>query len=173
MERFTSAIKKSLETENWYSALYLSLTLPDICARLESDDGKTNRTKYITWFDKYLAKYYQHKIGGSKELHVFISGNDCYALRCALLHEGGTDITTQICRETLEKFHFTVVGAHCNQINNVLQLDVPSFCKDVCNSIDSWYEDFKTNHSDKIDRLNELITVHVGPHNMGNGVRFG
>lgn len=47
MDRFTSAVRQSLENKNWYAALYLSLTLPDICARLESDDGKTNRVKFV------------------------------------------------------------------------------------------------------------------------------
>jgi hypothetical protein len=52
MDRFTTAIRQSVENKNWYAALYLSLTLPDICARLESDNGKTNRAKFVAWFDQ-------------------------------------------------------------------------------------------------------------------------
>lgn len=162
MDRFTSAVRQSLENKNWYAALYLSLTLPDICARLESDDGKTNRVKFVAWFEKYLADRYRSEIGCNPIPHVFLNGNDCYALRCSMLHEGGTDITTQQCRAVLDKFHFTVVGAHCNQFNSSLQLDVPTFCKDVCDAVERWYSNFKQSHADKLGRLNELVTVHVG-----------
>lgn len=174
MERFTTAIREAIANQNWYAALYLSLSLPDICARLEAKNGKTNRDKFIAWFDKYLADRYQHQIGANLGLHVFLSGKDCYALRCAMLHEGGSDITTQQCREALDRFHFTVsVGAHCNQINNILQLDVFTFCNDVCQSVESWYEDFQHNHKDKLYRMGELVEVHVGSHNMGGGIHFG
>lgn len=92
MDRFIDAIHTSLATQNWYAALYLSLTLPDICARLESNNRKTNRNKFVAWFDKYLASKYRAQIGADREMHVFLSGNDCYALRCAMLHEGESNI---------------------------------------------------------------------------------
>jgi len=173
MERFTSAIRKSLESQNWYAALYMSITLPDICARLESDDGKTNADRYIGWYDKYLADRYRHEVGADRELHVFLSGADCYALRCAILHEGSTDITTQRRRDVLDRFHFTVVGSHCNQINSVLQLDVPVFCNDVCMAAERWAGDFRTNHQDKLNRLDQIVRVYVGSHTMPEGVSFG
>jgi hypothetical protein len=173
MDRFTAAIRKSLESQNWYAALYMSMTLPDICARLESDDGKTNANRYMAWFEKYLADNYKREIGPDRHLHVFLSGADCYALRCAILHEGITDITTQRCRDAVERFHFTVVGAHCNQFNFVLQLDVPTFCNDVCRAAERWIDDFRTNHPDKLNRLDQIVKVHVGPHSMNGGISFG
>ena len=33
--------------------------------------------------------------------HVFLHGEDCYALRCAVLHEGADDIVTQRARVAL------------------------------------------------------------------------
>jgi len=169
MERFTSAIRKSLESQNWYAALYMSMTLPDICARLESEDGKTNGDKYIKWYDKYLADKYRHEVGAERKIHVFLSGPDCYALRCALLHEGSPDITTQRRRDVLEKFHFTVCSSHCNQFGLVLQLDVPVFSNDVCIAAERWAEDFKTNHPDKLNRLNQVVQVYIGPHTTSDG----
>lgn len=173
MNRFTHAIRESLKSRNWYSAIYLSLTLPDICARLESADGKTNGTRYAAWFEKYMANHYRHAIGGNPIPHIFLSGNDCYALRCALLHEGGADITAQNKREALDKFHFTIVGAHCNQFNAVLQLDVPTFCEQVCSGTELWQTDFANDHPDKQNRLQELVTIFEGPHSMGGGIFFG
>jgi hypothetical protein len=173
MERFTSAIRKSMENQNWYAALYMSITVPDICARLESDDGKTNADKYIEWYDKYLADSYRHEIGCDRQMHVFLSGADCYALRCAILHEGSIDMTTQRRREVLDRFHFTVCGSHCNQINSVLQLDLPVFCNDVCMAVERWADDFRTNCPDKLNRLDQIVRVDVGSHTMPEGITFG
>jgi hypothetical protein len=35
MDRFISSIRKSIEDENWFSALFLTLALTDICGALE------------------------------------------------------------------------------------------------------------------------------------------
>lgn len=173
MNRFTSAIRRSLELKNWYSALYLSLTLPDVCARLESPDGKTTGDRYAAWFNEYMAQHYRHSVGGNPEPHTFLSGNDCYALRCALLHEGGADITSQRKREALDRFHFTIGGAHCNQFNAILQLDVPTFCEQICSGAERWTINFANKHPELQNRLQELVTIFEGPHSMGGGVFFG
>lgn len=170
MNRFTESIEESIKNKNWYSALYLALTLPDICARLESENGKTNKAKYIMWYDKYMLGKYTLQVGGRKEPTVFLSGPDCYALRCSALHEGGADITTQHCREVLEKIHFTDIGSHCNRVMNILQLDIATFCKDICNSVEEWEVQFKNTHKDKLDRLDTLLKVYVGPHSIENGM---
>jgi hypothetical protein len=171
MNRFTHAIRESLKTRNWYAALYQSLTLPDICGRLESADGKANGARYAAWFEKYMAHHYRHAIGGNPIPHTFLGGSDCYALRCALLHEGSGDITSQRKREVLDKFHFTtVVKAHCNQFHTFLQLDVSTFCEQVCCGTEQWATDFANDHPDKQNRLQELVTISEGPFSMGGFV---
>lgn len=165
MRRFTGSVAQALKEKNWYAALYLSLTLPDICARLESKDEKTDSTKYIDWYDRYLLHKYAMPVG-NLERHVFLSGRDCYALRCAILHEGSPDISAQKRREALNKFHFTVVGAHCNQIGNILQLDVPRFCEDICTAVDAWRIDFCRSDPTAADKLSTLVEIHVGSHGL-------
>ncbi len=171
VDQFTSSIRQAITQGNWHAALYVSLTMPDICARLESENERTSSTKFIAWFDRYLAQRYKSELGHSEE-HVFLSGSDCYALRCAMLHEGVSDISSQRLQETLSRFHFSVVGSHCNQFDSVLQLDVPTFCNDVCNAVDQWLGDFKVLHADKLYRLNTLLRVHVGTHEIAPGVVF-
>lgn len=173
MDRFTNAIEMAIDSKNWYAALYLALALPDICARLESVDGKTNGSRYAAWFDKYMGHRYAHVLGGGYERHVFLSGGDCYALRCAALHEGAGDISSQRAKDALERFHFTVVSAHCNQIGTVLQVDIPTFCQDICEEVGRWASEFKRDHPDKLHRLSELLTIYEGPHSMGGGIFFG
>jgi len=40
MERFISAVSSAIENQNWYATLYLSLTLPDICAKTVQKPGQ-------------------------------------------------------------------------------------------------------------------------------------
>jgi hypothetical protein len=171
MRRFTDAVRKSLASQNWYSAVYMALTLPDICARIESDDGKTSRDKYVAWFDRYLRHKYERPSGISRAGYTFLTGNDCYALRCALLHEGGSDITSQRCREVLDRFHFVVGGAHCSTIDSLLQLDVSVFCGDICDSVAQWERDFRARYPDKIDRFDTLVRIYTETHDVIPGVR--
>jgi hypothetical protein len=162
MDRFISAINRSLETDNWNAALFQALTLPDICARLEAENGKTSGPKYVEWFDKYLASSYRDEIGCHGEIHVFLSGSDCYALRCAMLHEGSDDIGSQRARQTLDRFQFTANRtAHLNQDGPVLQLDVSAFCMSMTWAAQRWLNDFRRDHPEKVGRLDELITIVV------------
>ena len=75
MKDILDSISKAIENENWYAALFNTMTLPDICVSLEH--GKTTGNQYAAWFDENLPQY-----------NKILSGSDCYALRCALLHEG-------------------------------------------------------------------------------------
>jgi hypothetical protein len=169
MRQFTNSVAQALQAGNWYAALYLSLALPDICARLEADDGKTTSARYMTWFDRFLAARYRAIVG--KREHVFLSANDCYSLRCAALHEGGSDISGQRLRQVISRFHFTALpGIHCNQFNSVLQLEVCVFCQDVCAAVHDWLAVFPSEHPDKVNRLQELLVVHEQTNEVAPGI---
>jgi hypothetical protein len=71
-----------------------------------------------------------------------LTGSDCYALRCAYLHEGEMDITSQSAQMILDKFAFTEPRPpdllHGGRFNNLLQLQVDIFCEDVCRAVEDW-----------------------------------
>ena len=54
-------------------------------------------------------------------------------------------ILHQRARQALDRFHFVQppVGGliHCNQFDEVLQLQVDIFCEDVCKATDLWLSD--------------------------------
>ncbi len=79
---------------NYYAALATTLNFPDICGWIV-DPTVVSKARYIAWFDRYVAHHYVHCIGPDHERTVFLSGTDCYALRCAFLHEGREEITEQ------------------------------------------------------------------------------
>lgn len=132
MNHLLKSIEASLATGNAYAALAVTLALPDICGWL-LDPSASSKARYIAWFDRYIADHYVHHVGHQHSRTVFLTGNDCYALRCAFLHEGREDITEQRAQELLDRFQFTVAPQgwviHCNLHNATLQLQVDIFCQ--------------------------------------------
>lgn len=144
MDHLTQAVRDAVSQENWFAALGLGLTLPDICGRLESPrEGSQHR--YVRWCDAYLTPRYTREMGPERKSHVFLGGRDTYALRCAVLHEGADEIVNQKAKEALSAFHFVQPPRgggkiHCNQSNDVLQLQVDVFCWDICDGVHEWMQ---------------------------------
>ena len=166
MQRFVDSVRESLAIENWYSALMVAVALPDVCGHLESPK-MGSATRYQVWFVRYLANRYKHAIGAAGMEHVFLSAADCYALRCALLHEGEDKIIAQRSRDILERFHFTrplvLQATHCNYFRtptgDVLQLDVKTFCEDICQGVEKWLSDMMGN-KDVQSQMASLATIY-------------
>jgi len=168
MREILKSIQNSLKNRNWYSALFLSLILPDICAKLE---GSTERSteRYPKWFNKYLGKKY----------NGFLSGNDCYALRCSLLHEGSSNIERQQAKDILDRFVFVANGPHCNMFSNCrfgdpkydgkafLQLSVYDFCRDMIGATEEWLNDSRIQKN-----ISEMIEIHENSFAIGNAPKI-
>ncbi|AYC18968.1 hypothetical protein DZA65_02079 [Dickeya dianthicola] len=60
MNRFTSAIRKSVDDKNWFSALFIALAMPDICGSIETPKEK-NGARYRRWFNENLEQHYIFK----------------------------------------------------------------------------------------------------------------
>lgn len=170
MERFTQAIKESLDHKNFYAALTLALTLPDICGRLsypELKGPRKSKERYIKWFDKYLLHHYKRPTDG----FIFMSGGDCYALRCALLHEGTGDLSNHSAKreDVLSEFAFSVTESHCGKYNGVLLLNVYVFCYQVCQGVKAWSDDYKDDSLVQAG-IAGLLTIHTQGFNPIPGV---
>ena len=63
----------------FWSLLHVTVCLPDICSALEAPDAKTSPRRYMDWCELYL------KDG-------LLSGEERYAMRCKVLHEGRASI---------------------------------------------------------------------------------
>lgn len=168
MQNILDSVYSALDSKNWYAALFVCLTLPDICAALES--GTTSGSRYAEWFEKNLPQY----MG-------FLSGNDCYALRCALLHQGSDDISGQRVREVLEHYIFMTEGSHCNLFKDCvfdgvkksfLQINVKLFCKDICTAVETWLSTV-SGKQDIQSRLIETIEIRAPGYIYKGVIRFG
>lgn len=168
MDHLTQAVESALQQENWYAALSLSLTLPDICSKIDEPDAHTSK-RFPRWVNKYFSpKYtrlmpdYSPERGSFREEHVFLSGKDFYALRCAVLHEGSDSIVNQSAQEALESFTFVAplpgLFVHCNQSHKRLQLQVDNFCADVCEAVRVWAAQMPGD-SVQYQRMNGLMKI--------------
>lgn len=76
-----------MSTRNYYSALLVTLSLPAICASIDSGVGSTHGRDgelYRKWLDQYTL--YKEESGG-KGL-VSFSNKTVYQIRCKLMHNG-------------------------------------------------------------------------------------
>ena len=129
METILSEIELAIKAGLYYLAVAMALTLPDICAALESEDGHTTRAKYKAWYSANLAEKYPR-----------MTDVDCYSLRCGVLHQGRCGHPNSQYGRVI----FTIPNAqqnffHNNIINDALNLDAPQFCADVVRSVREWF----------------------------------
>ena len=158
MERFLTSVERSIQTENWYSALTMSLALPDICGWLE-DPALRSQRRYESWFDTYLGPTYRIQLNGRDV--TFLTASDCYALRCAYLHEGADEVLRQKARDVVSRFVFCATGSHRVLVNTVLLLDARTFCGEVCAGVRQWSLNVAANPEVQ-GRMAELLLVRTG-----------
>jgi hypothetical protein len=153
----------ALQQENWYAALTLALTLPDICSNLEEPSHRS-RQRYTRWFDTHVGPKYSFDRGWDRGVHVILSGNDCYALRCAMLHSGTDDTTEHAAREAVDLFQFLApLGPliHGNSHGRTLQLQVDVFCLDICEAADQWLVEVAVGNSEIMGRVGRLMAIKL------------
>lgn len=177
MEELINALQESIKQRNWHAALFMALSLPDICGKIEYPDLKYSSTRYKKWcvtylMPKYAAKYDSEKI-------YYPTGSDFYALRCALLHEGFDEINGQNAQENLEIFRFTKPSngntgmKHSNIYVTdkvMLQLQVDIFCQDIVEAIRQWLDDISVD-AEKQQALYNIIRIYsINDSLFGNNI---
>jgi hypothetical protein len=137
MDLILTQITRGLERWFHYLAIVSALTLPDICAAMEAEDGWSTKARYMAWWDAWMkAKY------------PYMTSEDAYGLRGGVVHQG--KLTKPKAHLTFDRIAFTVLPAMRPSHNNisinsggsnesVLQLDAGVFCHDVMNSVREWY----------------------------------
>lgn len=164
MKHLIDSVRLAVAQRNWYAALGMALTLPDVCGKLQNPKMQTGE-RYKRWCTTYLEPVYtRYEVGGTSTNWVFLSAADAYALRCAVLHEGRDDITGQAAREVLSRFQFTTFPEgvdwtiHLNQSGPHLQLQVDQFCEDICRGAEEWLAAMETDVQ-VAARIADLMTI--------------
>lgn len=176
MKQLKEDVRQAIKQGNWYSALASALTLPDICGWLEYPN-KGVGDRYTLWYDTCIKEEYSGKYNDTDKVEVILlSGNDCYALRCAYLHNGQDDITKQKASKSLKslnKFIFVTPSKsgesskhpvrktyfdYDENIREELRLQVDEFCEHICCGVDKWEASVATRR-DIQEKLGQLLTI--------------
>jgi len=140
-------IENSLKNKCYFSALAMSLALPDICAAAEYPNETFVGKRYIEWFDKYLGEY----MSSDKDA-PYLSGEIVYNLRNTFLHTGSPNIdSNKVKNEANQLDLFKLIlgdgtyfwsGSLIAEIDNVtlryFTVDVTYLCHTIC-SCSLWY----------------------------------
>lgn len=161
MQAITSSIANALESKNYFGALFMALTIPDICGYLETPQEQPGK-RYRRWFSKNLKyKYFPDSMYDLLRVNVpdmfkdfpdnikeemkqqpvgqyAFTDNMCWKLRNSVLHTGSS-FSGKL------SFHLTNGDAHCNVFDGVLQISVTRLCKDICDAFDKWADENKNN----------------------------
>lgn len=79
ISRLVHETRTAFRGKNFSVALMSTLALVDICAALNSPNGKTEGKKFRAWFTTHVPAEYRD-----------LNAADAYDLRCGLLHQGRT-----------------------------------------------------------------------------------
>lgn len=157
MQRFVSAIRKSVQDQNWLAAVFVALNMPDICSAVQNPYERKIGKRYRQWFDRYLKNKY--KVGLTE-----FTAEDCYQFRCKCLHQG------ILMRDNGEKFNLTPPipnwHIHLNKQEGVIQIQIDIFCEDMCQAVEKWIRDMEPYPAVAL-RMKELIDVKFPSGFMG------
>jgi hypothetical protein len=131
VEDLFNEIERGLDAGVYHLSLGMALCIPDICAALQSEDGKTSGAKYKAWYEKYVGKKFQ------------MSASDCYYFRCSFLHQGSTQHERSQYKQIIFVEPSPIGTFHNNILNDALNIDVRIFCKDIIKSARKWMNDVK------------------------------
>lgn len=125
MDDLIREIEIGVEQGLWQLALAGTLALPDICAAVQSENGKTTGSKYKNWVRDYLRQEYPK-----------LDPDELYQMRCSFLHQG-TSSAIKYKRIIFVSPHSTV-RIHNSVVDDALFLDMPIFTADVISAVRSW-----------------------------------
>jgi hypothetical protein len=158
MEDLLIQLQKALENNLYYLALYVTLTLPDICGALSSSDGRANKSRYIKWYERFARD----------KCASMLDGDSCYLLRCSSLHQGHTQSDESTYSRVIFIEPYTTHNYfHNNILNGAIQLDLVKFCHGMIDAVNGWKDvindnpNFQKNYELFMKRYPEGLSPYI------------
>lgn len=150
MRELLKQTRVAVNTDLYYVALVTSLAIPDIAAALDSDDGRTCGKRYANWYDKWVKPQLSKTRGRENPL----SGAECYAWRCAMLHQGRSQRETDTYRHIMFAHPKVSLGSihYCTVGGDTLLIRLADFVEEMAKGCEDWLcsieetERFKNNY---------------------------
>ena len=164
MRELLDQVLRAADARLYYLALFGALAVPDVCASMESADGLTNASRYISWFDSHVAPAYT--VGPDRQ--PSLTGEDAYGVRCSMLHQS----RTRPHRGAYSRVVFVEPGhhglvMHNNVMGDALNLDISLFCRDVVTAASDWLVNaertrtYQANYPHFLQRYPEGIAPYI------------
>ena len=158
-------IEKALQARLYYLALISTLSLIDICSALESENGETDKHKFMAWYEQHLGPHYK-----------WLSKQDCYGLRCGLIHQGVMSHGVKNSKgnplppSRWKRIGFLLTEGTGGEMREIATDDVyltglSEFCRDVLKRVTEWAVSARQN---QIVHKNADKLLHLYP--TGHGV---
>lgn len=164
LRHFIDAARRAAEDDNWFAAIALALTLPDICGAVDDPGKGRSAARFIAWWDERMAWRFVVRPDADEqpqwEPFTYLPGADAFALRCAYLHSG-TDNTAGP-KTNHERIRFlgppNASGFGYSETDQILYLGLEPFVEWVCLAVEDWLAD---RASDPVaqERLTGLVSV--------------
>lgn len=169
VELYVNDIANALKNKSYFSALAMSLALPDICGTAEYPNETSTARRYIEWYNKYLGEYMSDDRG-----NPYLSGEIVYHLRNTFLHTGSPNIdSNKVKNEANQLDRFILMLGDGTKIWSMtsfidtpivklrtMMVDVTYLCQTICDC-SLWYYKNNANkfHFDfSIDMQDHLLS---------------
>ena len=150
-------VENARDARCFLAELVLALTIPSFCSRYGLSVDELHQQKeslrYPAWYDHYVYPDYQ-----------FLTGQECYAVRCALLHNGDVDLYNQhIMRNEFQVNKYRLMipeygDNFCIRYGDDSQLQEKPFCAaGLAISILDGYQKFKMDNPNFIYPLDSYV----------------
>ncbi len=167
MRELLNQIQKGLKQNLYFLSLFTTLTIPDICSAMESEDGLTTSDRYKKWFNAYMVKREPQKYGDDKNL----TATACWNFRCAILHQGRSKHKNLSYKRILfieppnlhgiGSIQACICGADTEE--NALLINVEKFCGDIIQSANEW---LRNNEKSDIYKKNYQYLIKRYPNGL-------
>lgn len=171
MRLLIDQLEQSLDSGNYYLSLFTALTLPDIAGAMDSENGLATGAKYKAWYEQWVKPRFLDILKESMpedmrqnlfEMENPLDGEACYLFRCSLLHQGRTVHP----KNKYSRILFVEPGAttntfHYNIMNDALNIDLGSFCKEMILGVRLWLDSVESSELYKKNYEN-FVKRHEG-----------
>jgi hypothetical protein len=164
MDELLDEMDAASRDRRFFAAVHIAMTIPDICAGLRSDNGQTSGSKYVNWFNtNMLGGYLDLPWGSGPDARPWMTGEDCWIFRNAILHQGRGDHK----KASDGRIAFSSGSMHKIKVaGNLVILSAPQFVADMSDSARSWLE--KTRQSEPVaSNLKHSIRARKVLHHGG------
>jgi len=170
MEDYISQLRQTYSYGLYYFTLFGTLSLIDFCAALNSPSGETSAVMFKDWFDRYLTQYSSNSYSQATSF----SAEECYKLRCRMLHQFRADIYAPSMDPTVKSgriaFRTATGKVHMCNFGGVYYLDIETFMEDVISGVENWTRDVQDMPHVKENLKKTIQVLNYDPgHGIGHG----